>query len=78
MAKFGPPKDMHQTFATVIHMAPKLGVEELEIVRKQLVALLGDEFALQADEDKKAINPVVATNIDFIKPEDGQVIYRLR
>ena len=52
-------------------MAPKLGVEELEIVRKQLVALLGDEFAMQADEDKKIINPVVATNIDFIKPEDG-------
>lgn len=78
MAKFGPPKDMHQTFATIIHLAPKLGVEELEIVRNQLVALLGEEFAMQADEDKKMINPVVAENIDFMKPEEGQVIYRLR
>lgn len=34
LGKFGPPKDMHQTFATVIHVAPKLGVEELEVVRK--------------------------------------------
>jgi hypothetical protein len=43
-----------------------------------LIALLGDEFAMQADEDKKMINPVVAENIDFIKPDDGQVVYRLR
>ena len=56
---------MNQTFATVIHVAPKLGVEELEVVRKQLVALLGEEFALQADEDKTMINPVVAENIDI-------------
>ena len=59
-------------------MSPKLGVEELEVVRKQLVGLLGDEFAMQADEDKKMINPLVAENIDFMKPEDGQVIFRLR
>ena len=78
LGKFGPPKDMHQTFATVIHVAPKLGVEELDVVRKQLVALLGEEFALQADEDKAMINPVVAENIDLKKIEDGQVIYRLR
>ena len=78
LGKFGPPKDMHQTFATVIHLAPKLGVEELEVVRKQLTALLGEEFALQADEDKAMINPVVAENIDLQKIEDGQVIYRLR
>lgn len=47
-------------------------------MRKQLIALLGDEFAMQADEDKMMINPVVAENIDFMKPEDGQVIFRLR
>ena len=47
-------------------------------VRKQLVSLLGKEFELQADEDKKMINPVVADNIDFRKPMDGEVIYRLR
>jgi hypothetical protein len=69
---------MNQTFATVIHLAPKLGVEELEVVRNQLVALLGQEFALQADEDKAMINPVVAENIDFAKIEDGQLVYRLR
>lgn len=53
-------------------------MEELEVVRKQLVKLLGDEFAMQADEDKTMLNPVVAQNIDFMKPEDGQVIFRLR
>lgn len=62
----------------MIHLAPKLGVEELEVVRKQLVKLLGDEFAMQADEDRSMINPLVAQNIDFQKPEDGQVIFRLR
>lgn len=69
---------MTQTFATVIHVAPKLGVEELMMVRKQLVALLGKEFECQCDEDKSIINPVVAENIDFRKPMDGEVIYRLR
>jgi hypothetical protein len=62
----------------VIHVAPKLNVEELIGVRKQLVAILGKEFELQADEDKSIINPVVAENIDFRKPMDGEVIYRLR
>jgi len=36
MDSVGAPKDMDQTLATVIHVAPKLGVEELEEVRKQL------------------------------------------
>jgi hypothetical protein len=60
LAKFGAPPDMNQTFASVIHVAPKLGVEELIGVRKQLVAILGKEFELQADEDKTFINPVIA------------------
>jgi hypothetical protein len=47
-------------------------------VRKHLVALLGKEFALEADESKDAINPVVAENIDFKVPEEGEVIYKLR
>lgn len=47
-------------------------------MRKQLKALLGEEFVMQADEDKTIINPMVAEKIDFIKPEDGQIIYRLR
>ena len=32
--KFGPPMDMNQTFATIIHAAPKLDIEELLNVRK--------------------------------------------
>jgi F0F1-type ATP synthase delta subunit len=69
---------MSQTFATVIHAAPKLNVEELMLVRKQLGAVLGKEFVLQSDEDKSIINPVVAANIDFRKPMEGEIIYRLR
>ena len=76
--KFGAPPDMTQTFATLIHMAPKLGVDELMEVRKQLTNLLGKEFALQADEDKSIINPLVAENLDFYKPNYGHVIYRMR
>ena len=62
----------------MIHVAPKLGVEELMEVEKQLTAIMGKEFALQAREDKNIINPLVAANIDFIKPEDGHVVYRMR
>lgn len=68
---------MTQTFATLIHSAPKLGVEELMHVRKQLEVILGKEFVLQADESKDIINPVIANNIDFKVPEDGEVVYRM-
>lgn len=37
---------MTQTFATVIHVAPKLNVEELMKVREQLGCVLGKEFVL--------------------------------
>mgnify|MGYP006893311415 FL=1 len=47
-------------------------------VRKQLTVLLGKEFVLQADQDKSILNPMVAANIDFKKPMDGEVIFRLR
>ena len=69
---------MNQTFATIIHVAPKLDVEELTKVRKQLVGILGKEFAKSADEDKKMINPVVADGIDFKVPMDGEIVYRMR
>mgnify|MGYP006104526791 CR=1 FL=1 len=69
---------MTQTFATLIHLAPKLEVEELTKVRKQLVALLGKEFALRSDADKNYINPLIAEKIDYIKPDDGHVVYRMR
>jgi len=78
ISKFGAPPDMTQTFATIIHVAPKLNVDELMTVREQLDRLLGKEFTMQADEDYKFINPMVADNIDFKKPLDGHVIYRMR
>ena len=78
IAQFGAPPDMTQTFATLIHLAPKLEVEELTKVRKQLVALLGKEFALRSDADKNYINPLIAEKIDYIKPDDGHVVYRMR
>lgn len=39
--KFGPPKDMDQTFRTLVYAAPRLEVDELIEVRKQLGRLLG-------------------------------------
>jgi len=78
ISKFGAPKDMDQTLATIIHVAPKLGVDELMIIRKNLVALLGDDFAHNADNYKITINPMVAENIDFKKPEDGEIIFKLK
>ena len=32
----------------------------------------------QCDADKKMINPLVAENIDFKTPNEGQIIHRLR
>ena len=69
---------MTTTFATLIHVAPKLGVEELVIVRNNLVGLMGSDFAKRADTDKLFINQLVAENIDFKRPEDGEVIFRLK
>ena len=34
LSKYGAPPDMTQTFATIIHVAPKFDVEELMSVRK--------------------------------------------
>jgi len=78
IAKQGAPKDMNQTFATIIHVAPKFDVDELSKVRKYLVAITGKEFAQKADEDKNIINPVVADGIDSKIRPDGEVIYRMR
>ena len=33
---------------------------------------------MQADEDTTILNPVVAKNIDFKVPSDGEVVYRMR
>lgn len=59
-------------------MAPKFEVEELMEVRKQLTNLMGKEFIMQADEDTTILNPMVAKNIDFKVPSDGEVVYRMR
>jgi len=37
---------MIQTFATIVHVAPKFEVEELMEVRKQLTNLMGKEFIM--------------------------------
>ena len=78
ISKFGAPKDMHQTFSTIIHVAPKLGVDELLVVRNNLVALLGKDFEYNADNNRFNLNPIVDEMIDFRKPEDGEIIFRLR
>lgn len=77
IAKFGPPKDMNQTFATIISAAPKIDIEELLQVRAQLCILLDEHFVKECMHNNSLINPVVAANIDFRKPEDGEVILRL-
>ena len=78
ISKHGAPPDMTQTFATIVHLAPKLNIDELMEVRKQLESLLGKEFVQQSDEDKKSINEWVAANIDFRKPMDGEIIFLMR
>ena len=47
----GQTDDMKQTFATLIHVAPKLNVQELKDIRLQLAGLkgLGKDFAVKAD-----------------------------
>lgn len=78
LSKFGAPKDMNSCFATLIHIAPKMEVEELMEVRKQLTKLLGKEFVKRADEDKTFINKLVAEKIDFRMPPDGETIFRMK
>ena len=75
--KFGAPKDMNNTFATIIHAAPKLDVKELIEVRKILSRILDPEFVRECDRNYDLINSVVANNIDFKKPEDGEVVLRM-
>ena len=58
---------MNQTFATIIHSAPKLDVKELLEVRKALSKVLAPEFVKECDTNYDLINPVVAQNIDFKK-----------
>ena len=34
ISKFGPPKDMSNTFHTLIYAAPRMEIEELMVIRK--------------------------------------------
>ena len=57
---------MNQTFATIIHAAPKLDCKELMDVRKQLSAVLDDKFVRECDTNYDLINPVVSSTIPFL------------
>jgi hypothetical protein len=46
-------------------------------VNEQLGAKMGDRFVKEAMSNYDMLNPVVAKNIDFKTPEQGEVIYRL-
>jgi hypothetical protein len=60
--KFGPPKDMDQTFRTLIYASVRLEVDELMEVRRQLGKLLGKQFLIAAETDTGAVNKVVSSN----------------
>jgi len=75
--KFGPPDDMKGTFATLIHVAPKLDCEELMKVRSILSRLNDQEFVKECDTNYALINPVIAENIDIKKIDEGAIILRL-
>ena len=51
---------MNQTFATIIHSAPKLDCKELITVRSQLAAILDDKFVKECDTNYDLLNPVVS------------------
>jgi predicted transcriptional regulator len=74
---YRPPRDMDQTFHTLIHAGAKSEVEELAGVRRALGGLLGKEFVKKSDEDYSSLNKVVADNIDLKIPSEGEVIKRL-
>jgi len=46
-------------------------------VRKQIGSLLEPEFVKECDSNYDLLNPVVAKNVDFKTPEEGEVILRL-
>ena len=44
--KFGPPKDMDQTFRTLIYASSRMEIDEMSYIRISLERLLGKEFVL--------------------------------
>jgi hypothetical protein len=61
----------------VIHAAPKLDIQELMEVSKQLSTVLSKEVVQEMHTNKDLINRLVADNIDYVTPEPGAVIYKL-
>lgn len=58
--KFGPPKDMDQTFRTIIYASIRLEVDELIQVRAALGKLMGKEFLKDAESNEQLVNKVVS------------------
>lgn len=59
MYKYRPPKDMDQTFRTLIYVAPRMDVDELNEVRKVLGKIMGKEYVKKTDEDPSCIHKEV-------------------
>jgi len=51
---------MQQTFHSLIYAAPRLEVDELMEVRKQLLGLLGEKEVKKAESDDSCINKIVS------------------
>ena len=68
---------MDETFATIIHAAPKMQVQELNTVKTNLACLMDEKFVKECSHNKDLLNKVVADNIDFKKPEDGAIGLRM-
>jgi hypothetical protein len=68
---------MNETFATIIYSAPMLDVKEIMEVAAQLSCVLDEKFVKECKHNKDLINALVASNIEFKKPEDGEIGLRL-
>lgn len=61
----------------MIHAAPKLDITELIKVAEQLSCVLDDKFVKESRVNYDLLNPIVAQNIDYKTPEQGEVYYKL-
>lgn len=59
--KFGPPKDMEQTFHTLIYACPRIDIDELMEVRRQLQKILGEKYVKGVEMDDCSVNKIVST-----------------
>jgi hypothetical protein len=72
IAKFGPPADMDTTIRTLIYASPRMGIDELNYVRRSLERLMGKEYVKKADLDEEAIHKVVSNKVFFYDEGDGE------